>query len=114
VNKTVILAVAAAALASCSKEQKTEAPKPEAPKGHFTISAPPMPKEPAALAETQRSMVESMIADPRIPLEVIEGEAYRRKVKLTPEQIERKKAQNVQAPGAPAAPAAPAQTPTAN
>lgn len=104
----VILAVAAAALASCSKERKTEAPKPEAPKGHFKIAPPPMPTEPAELAATQRSMVESMIADPRIPLETIEGEAYRRKVKLTPEQIERKKAQNVQAPGAAGAPATPA------
>lgn len=97
-KKIVIVAVLGATLASCSGEKKTDAPKAEAPKGNFTITPPPMPKEPAALAEAQRSMVESMIADPRIPLDVIEGEAYRRKVTLTPEQIARKKAQNVAPP----------------
>jgi len=96
-----MLAVAGLALASCSEEKKAAAPKPEAPRGHFTISPPPMPTDPTALKEAQRAMVAAMIADPNIPLDVIEGEAFRRKVTLTDEQIARKKAQKPTMPVAP-------------
>jgi len=81
-------------LAGCS--QKTEKP-PEAPKekGHFTITPPKMPTDPVELKTAQKDMVESMIADTSLPLDMIEGEAYRRSVTLTPEQIARKKAQTL-------------------
>ena len=63
------------------------------PKGNFTITPPPMPTDPVELRKKQESMVEDMIADPSLPLDMIEGEAYRRGVTLTAEQISRKKAQ---------------------
>lgn len=77
--------------AGCSK--KTPAPNQDKPQGHFTITAPPAPTDPVEKHKFQEDLVEHMIEDSSMPLDMIQGEAYRRGVTLTPEQIARKKAQ---------------------
>lgn len=66
----------------------------EQPKGNFTISSPVKFSQDAGERQKQQeALVAMMISDPNVPLDVIEGEAVRRGVKLTPDQIATKKTQ---------------------
>jgi len=90
-------------LTACGSEPEAETVE-EAPKGNFTISSPvEFSEDPAVRQQQQAGLVESMLEDPGIPLEVIEGEAARRGVTLTDQQRAAKRAQQAESP-APAGP----------
>ena len=95
-KKIATVALACLALASCSKKPDASATAGASadgqPKGHFTITAPKLPDDPAERQREQERLVESMVDSPDIDLGSLQGEAYRRHVKLTDSQIARKKA----------------------
>lgn len=94
--KTISAAVAVCILASGCSNKTEEAPKAPPVKGTFTISSPVVfSKDPVEKKRQNAEMVDSMIRDARMPLDMIEGEAFRRGIQLTPEQIALKKSQNV-------------------
>ena len=94
---TITLAMALA-LAACGNEPE-EPTAADIPKGNFTISSPvDFSEDPAIRQEQQQGMVESMLADPGVSLDIIEGEAARRGVTLTDEQRSAKRAQQAANP----------------
>lgn len=104
-KKILLLLPLGLALSACGSEPDEEKAA-EAPKGNFTISSPvEFSEDPAVKQEQQEGLVKSMLEDPGIPLEVIEGEAARRGVTLTDEQRAAKRAQKPpqeqQTPGSP-------------
>lgn len=108
----IISASITLALAGCSDD--ADAPKggdvPSGPVARSTVKLTPpieFSSDPVEKQKQQEGMVQSMLEDPNIPFDQIEGEAYRRGVTLTPEQIAAKRAQTqgaqppaTQAPGA--------------
>ena len=82
-------------LAACGSEPDAEkSALPEVPEGNFTISSPvEFSEDPAERKIQQEGLVQSMLDDPGIPLETIEGEAARRGVLLTDDQRAAKRAQ---------------------
>lgn len=97
-------------LIACSKQeeqQSTTTSSDGAPKTKAVYVSPLRKSgDPAVMKAQQNEMVDRMIHDPHVDLATIEGEAYRRGVTLTPEQIAFKKANPVDI-GAPPGPAAP-------
>ena len=100
-------------LIACSKQEEQQAansPSADAPRAKAVYVSPlRRSADPAVMKAQQNEMVDRMIHDPHVDLATIEGEAYRRGVKLTPEQIAFKKANPVDldAPLGPSATAAP-------
>jgi len=82
-------------LASCGSDSETEEETArELPQGNFTIESPvEFSDDPAEKQAQQESMVQSMLDDPSITLETIEGEAARRGVTLTDAQRAAKRVQ---------------------
>ena len=82
-------------LVACSEH--TERHSPEArPKTKAVYVSPLQPtKDPQIMKGQQVALVDMMIHDPHVDLASIEGEAYRRGVTLTPEQVAFKKAHPV-------------------
>lgn len=96
-------------LIGCSQQgeqQSTNSSTADAPKAKAVYVSPLRKSaDPAVMKAQQNEMVDRMIHDPHVDLATIEGEAYRRGVTLTPEQIAFKKANPVNL-GAPPGPAA--------
>ena len=82
-------------LSACGSEPDAEEnAASEVPEGNFTIESPvQFSEDPAEKQAQQEGLVRSMLDDPSIPLETIEGEAARRGVILTDEQRAAKRAQ---------------------
>ena len=98
--KTAALLTVGLILASCGSKHDEQEAEP-VPQGNFTVSSPiKFSDNPAIRQEQQQGMVDSMLADPGIPLDAIEGEAARRGVTLTDEQRAAKRAQQAAAPTA--------------
>jgi len=99
-------------LIACSQQgeqQSTTSSTADAPRTKAVYVSPLRKSaDPAVMKAQQNEMVDRMIHDPHVDLATIEGEAYRRGVTLTPEQIAFKKANpvNLGAPPGPAAPSA--------
>ena len=96
-------------LIACSQQgeqQSTNSSTADAPRSKAVYVSPLRKSaDPAVMKAQQNEMVDRMIHDPHVDLATIEGEAYRRGVTLTPEQVAFKKANPVNL-GAPPGPAA--------
>jgi len=107
-KRALITMAAIAVLTGCSGDSDPEAGDEKAsgpvPRSNVQLRPPiEFSSDPAEKQRQQEGLVESMLQDPNIPFDQIEGEAYRRGVELTPEQIAAKKAQTSRQPSAPAA-----------
>lgn len=103
--KKIVLALSLGlTLAACGSEPDAEGDAtPEVPEGNFTIESPvQFSEDPAEKQAQQEGLVQSMLDDPSVPLETIEGEAARRGVSLTDEQRAAKRAQTPPQETAPA------------
>lgn len=81
------------ALAACSDSD--EGNRIEEPKGNFTIESPvAFSNDPVEMQNQQENLVNMMINDPAIALDQVQGEALRRGVTLTDEQVAKKQSQN--------------------
>lgn len=94
----MITALALAACGSAGDKAGNEAAPAEADKaaakGNYEIKPPVQySADPAEKQKQQTQLVGYMVDDPQVPLDVLQGEAARRGVTLTAEQIARKKTQ---------------------
>lgn len=94
-KKIAIIVSLGISLAACGSEPEAEeGASAEMPQGNFTIESPvKFSDDPTEKQAQQEGLVQSMLDDPSIPLETIEGEAARRGVTLTDEQRAAKSAQ---------------------
>lgn len=105
-KRALITMAAIAVLTGCSGDPEAGDEKASGPVPRSNVQLRPpieFSSDPAEKQRQQEGLVESMLQDPNIPFDQIEGEAYRRGVELTPEQIAAKKAQTSQQPQTPAA-----------
>ena len=112
-KRIIITLGAVLALTACSSETDNADEQPSGPVPRSNVQLKPpieFSSDPAEKQRQQEGLVNSMLEDPNIPFDQIEGEAYRRGVTLTPEQIAAKKAQkpavNQPPPAEPAPPPA--------